>query len=210
MKGYYRLRGRRDPVAVSRVFGAVANYGAPLSDEPIIFLKPPTSIIHDGGAIRVPAGEQALFEGEVVVALGRGGRDIPATDAMALVAGYGAGLDMTLARFRKNREQGLPWAMAKGFDTSTCLSEFVPAAAVPLPGALTVELEVNGVQRQRGSLGDLITPIPGLIAWISRFMKLEAGDLIFTGTPAGADLVAPGDRLTVRLPGLVEASFTVA
>ena len=210
MKGYYRLRGRRDPVAVPRIFGAVANYGAPLSDEPIIFLKPPSSIIQDGGAIRVPAGEQALFEGEIVVAVGRGGRDVAVADAMALVGGYGAGLDMTLARFRKNREEGLPWAMAKGFDTSTCLSEFVPAAMASAHGVLTVELDMNGVQRQRGGVGELITPIPALIAWISRFIELEAGDLIFTGTPAGADIVAPGDRLTVRLPGLVEAAFTVA
>ncbi|MBI5948274.1 MAG: fumarylacetoacetate hydrolase family protein [Chloroflexi bacterium] len=210
MQGYYRLRGRRDATAVPRVFGAVANYGTPLSDEPIIFLKPASSIVQDGGVIRVPSGEQALFEGEVVVALGRGGRDVPAAEAMALVAGYGAGLDMTLARFRKNREQGLPWAMAKGFDTSTCLSEFVPAAGVPRPEALVVELEVNGEQRQRGCVADLITPIPGLIAWISRFITLEPGDLIFTGTPAGADAVAPGDRLRVRLPGLVEASFAVA
>jgi 2-keto-4-pentenoate hydratase/2-oxohepta-3-ene-1,7-dioic acid hydratase in catechol pathway len=212
MKGYYRLvsDGGERHVRVRRIFGAVANFGNPLSDEPVIFLKPPEAIIWEGEAIRVPAGETALFEGELVVAIGKDGRTISPENAMSYVAAYGAGLDMTLERFRKNREQGLPWAMAKGFDTSACLSAFVPSSRVPDYQHLSVELLHNGEQRQSASLADLITPVPALIAFISRFMALEPGDLIFTGTPPGAAPVDSGDTVTVRVPTIAEATFPVA
>ncbi len=212
MQGHYRLEadGKSERVPVRRIFGAVANFGTPFSDEPVIFLKPPEAIIWEGEEIRVPEGETALFEGELVAAIGRGGRAIPEHVAMEHVSAYGVGLDMTLERFRKNREQGLPWAMAKGFDTSACLSSFVPASKVGDHRQLTVELYHNGEQKQSGRLADLITPLPGLIAFISRFIALEQGDLIFTGTPPGAAPVASGDELRVRAEGLAEATFTVA
>jgi 2-keto-4-pentenoate hydratase/2-oxohepta-3-ene-1,7-dioic acid hydratase in catechol pathway len=194
---------------VRRIFGAVANYGTPLSDEPVIFLKPTEAIIWDGGKIRIPRGETALFEGELVAAIGRDGRNISPENALSYVAAYGVGLDMTLERFKKNREEGLPWAMAKGFDTSAGLSSFVHASKVADYRQLTVELSHNGETKQSGSLSDLITPLPELISFISRFITVQPGDLIYTGTPPGAAPVASGDTLTVRSPGLAEATFTV-
>lgn len=212
MQGYYRLTAQNSTreVRARRIFGAVANYGTPLSDEPVIFMKPPESIIWNGERIRVPRGETALFEGELVVAIGKAGRYITAENAMAYVGAYGAGLDMTLERFRKNREEGLPWMLAKGFDTSACISDFVSSADVPDYTKLTVELLHNGEQKQSGSLADLVTPLPQLIAFISRFIELLPGDLIFTGTPPGAAPVSPGDELTVRVPNVAEATFPVA
>lgn len=212
MQGYYRLGAQNSTrdVRVRRVFGAVANYGTPLSDEPVIFLKPAESIIWAGEQVRIPRGETAIFEGELVVAIGKAGRYITTENAMAYVAAYGAGLDMTLERFRKNREEGVPWMLAKGFDTSTCLSDFASAADVKDYTSLSVELLHNGEQKQSGSLADLVTPVQGLISFISRFMELLPGDLIFTGTPAGAAAVEPGDELTVRVPGVAEATFSIA
>lgn len=212
MQGYYRLTAQNSTrdVRVRRIFGAVANYGTPLSDEPVIFMKPAESIIWEGERIRVPRGETSLFEGELVAAISKAGRYITTENAMTYVGAYGAGLDMTLERFRKNREQGVPWLLAKGFDTSACLSDFVSSADVPDYTRLTVELLQNGEQKQSGSLADLITPLPALISFISRFLELLPGDLIFTGTPPGAAPVAPGDELTVRVAGVAEASFTVA
>ncbi len=212
MQGYYRLDtgGGDQNVRVRRIFGAVAQFGTPLSDDPVIFLKPPEAITWEGEPIRVPAGETALFEGEVVAAIGREGREIDAAHALDHVSAYGVGLDMTLERFRKNREEGVPWAMAKGFDTSACLSRFVPAEQVVDYRQLSVELYHNGEQKQLGNLDDLVTPLPELIAFISRFIALEPGDLIFTGTPPTPGPVASGDTLLVRSPGLAEATFTVA
>lgn len=212
MQGYYELGSGSATrhVRVRRIFGAVANYGTPLSDEPVIFTKPPEAIIWEGESIRVPMGETALFEGEIVAAIAKGGRLISAENALSYVASYGVGLDMTLERFRKNREEGLPWALAKGFDTSAALSKFVAASEVQAPGQLDIELRHNGEVKQRGNLGELITPLPKLIAFISRFIALEPGDLIFTGTPAGAAPVASGDTLTVSSSGIGEATFRVA
>ncbi|MDZ7727790.1 MAG: fumarylacetoacetate hydrolase family protein [Dehalococcoidia bacterium] len=211
MQAYYELHAGSGPrqVRARRVFGAVANMGTALSKDPVIFMKPPEAVITEGENIRVPPGETALFEGELVVAIGHDGRNISPQNAMRYVAGYGAGLDMTLERFRTNREEGVPWALAKGFDTSACVSNFIAAAEVPDYRKLTVELEHNGELKQQGSLADLITPIPELIAWISRFIALVPGDLIFVGTPPGAAPVEPEDRLTVRVPGVAEATFNV-
>lgn len=213
MQGYYNIgagtTGNGRNVRVRRIFGAVANFGTPLADEPVIFTKPPEAIVWEGERIRVPRGETALFEGEVVAAIGRPGRYIDAGNALSYVSAYGVGLDMTLERFKKNREQGLPWAMAKGFDTSAPLSDFVPASSVPDYRRLDIELLHNGEQKQAGTLADMVTPLPALIAFISRFVALEPGDLIFLGTPPGAAPVEPGDSLTVRSPGLAEATFTI-
>lgn len=212
MQGYYRQvssAGNRE-VRVRRIFGVAFAYGAAQAAEPIVFLKPAEAIIWQDEKIRIPRGEVGLFEGELVVAIGKEGRYISPENAMNYVAALGAGLDMTLARFQDDRANGRPWAMAKGFDTSACLSDFVALAAAPALGTLSVELDVNGERRQQASISDLVTPVPALISWISRFVTLLPGDLIFTGTPPGSAPVASGDRITVRVPGVAEASFEVA
>lgn len=213
MQGYYRLvsekNGTRE-VRVRRIFGVAFAYGTAQSPEPIVFLKPAEAIIWTDDKIRIPRGEVCLFEGELVIGIGREGRYIAAENALNYVASVGAGLDMTLARFQDDRANGRPWAVAKGFDTSACLSDFVPITEAPALDSLSVELDVNGERRQQAAITGLVTPIPNLVAWLSRFMTLLPGDLIFTGTPPGSAPVEAGDRLTVRVPGVAEATFEVA
>lgn len=211
MQGYYRLVSRKNgvrEVRVRRICGVAYAYGAARFKEPVVFLKPAESIIWADEKIRVPRGEICLFEGELVVAIGREARHVSHENALNYVASLGAGLDLTLDRDQHHPDSRL-WAVAKGFDTSACLSDFVPIGEAPPIETLSVELDLNGKRRQQAAITGLVTPIPELIAWLSRFMTLLPGDLIFTGTPPGAAPVESGDRLTVRVPGVAEATFEV-
>lgn len=169
--------------------------------DPVFFLKPRTALIHDGGSIEIPSiSKDVHHEVEMTVLIGKGGRNIPESYARLHVAGFGVGLDMTLRDVQADaKKRGLPWTLAKGFDTSAPVSTFVPAAQVPDVSALEVELKVNGHVRQHGSLRDLLFPVERLIAYLSRFISLEEGDVIFTGTPEGVAHVAPGDLLEASL-----------
>jgi 2-keto-4-pentenoate hydratase/2-oxohepta-3-ene-1,7-dioic acid hydratase in catechol pathway len=108
------------------------------------------------------------------------------------------------------KRRGQPWAVAKGFDTSAPLSAVVPAAAAGTPDLLAIELRVNGELRQRGRAGDMILPVPEVVAFVSSVFTLEAGDLIFTGTPEGVGEVFPGDVLEAALVGHARLRVTVA
>ena len=168
---------------------------------PIFFLKPSTALLPDGGSIRVPSiSNECHHEVELTVLIGNEGKNIPERDALRYVAGYGVGLDMTLRDLQAEaKKQGLPWAAAKGFDTSAPVSAFVPASRIDDPHRLSVELRINGTLRQRGNTADLIFSIPKLIASLSQLMTLEPGDLLFTGTPEGVGPVAAGDLLEAAL-----------
>jgi 2-keto-4-pentenoate hydratase/2-oxohepta-3-ene-1,7-dioic acid hydratase in catechol pathway len=168
---------------------------------PVFFLKPSTALVADGGVVKIPPISKDMHhEVELTVLLGKGGANIPESEARSHVAGFGVGLDMTLRDVQSEaKKKGLPWALAKGFDTSAPVSEFVPADRVPSVPALALELTVNGQTRQRGALSDLLFPVEKLIAYLSQFITLEAGDIIFTGTPEGVAQVVPGDRMEARL-----------
>lgn len=174
---------------------------ADVPTDPVFFLKPATAIIKDGGTIDIPTISRDLHhEVEMTVLIGKGGRDIPETQARLHVAGFGIGLDMTLRDVQAEaKKKGLPWTLAKGFDTSAPLSTFIPASLVPDPAVLEVVLHVNGQKRQHGYLRDLLFPVERLIAYLSRFVTLEEGDVIFTGTPEGVSQVVTGDRLEAML-----------
>lgn len=174
---------------------------AEVPSDPVFFLKPRTALVASGGGIEIPPiSKDVHHEVEMTVLVGRGGRNIPEEQARFHVAGFGVGLDMTLRDVQAEaKKKGLPWTLAKGFDTSAPVSAFVPAAQVPDVGALEIELKVNGHIRQHGSLRDLIFPVERLIAYLSRFITLEEGDVIFTGTPEGVAQVVPGDRLEASL-----------
>ena len=203
-----RLTGSNDRLEVRKIFCIGRNYAthaaemkADIPEAPVFFLKPPTAIIGEGGVIRIPSISKELHhEVEMTVLLGRGGKDISRGNAFNLVAGYGIGLDMTLRDVQSEaKKKGLPWTLAKGFDTSAPLSSFVPADQVADPHNLDLRLDVNGVTRQHSNTKNFLFKIDELIAYISQFFTFERGDIIFTGTPEGVAPAAPGDRLTAQL-----------
>lgn len=177
---------------------------------PILFLKPPSALIFDGGEVRYPDFSSNLHhEVELVLLIGSDvEKGISPEEGKSAIAGYAVGLDMT-ARDLQNqaRKEGNPWTVAKGFDTSAALSSFVPAEAVPDVLSRIITLRVNGEIRQNDSLGLMLFPPEVLVSNIASRMKLEAGDLIYTGTPKGVSAVQRGDVLAAEIEGV--AGLTV-
>lgn len=147
---------------------------------------------------------------ELVVAIGKSGANVAAADAQALVFGYAVGLDMTRRDLQNDmREKKRPWDIGKSFAQAAPIAPIHPIAQT---GPLTrgeVVLEVNGAARQRGDLSDMIWDVPHMIEFLSRLYRLEPGDLIFTGTPAGVGPVVVGDRLDGRIAGLTPLSIEI-
>ncbi len=167
----------------------------------VIFTKPATSIIGEGGSIRIPSWSQDCHhEVELAVLIGTAGHGIARERAMDHVAGYGVAIDLTLRDVQSElKAKGLPWDIAKGFDTACPLSAFVPAEQVPEPHALGIRLWVNGELRQDGNTGQMMRRIPQIIEEISAIFTLMPGDLILTGTPAGVGPVRSGDRVVAEI-----------
>ncbi len=167
--------------------------------EPLIFLKPPSSIVHDGDDIVLPPGVGRVdFEGEIGVVIGRRARKVTAADAWAYVSALVPVNDVTARDLQAADDQ---WTRAKGFDTFCPVGVPVPLADVDRE-ALAVVTRVNGAVRQEGPATDMVFDIPTLIAFVSGIMTLEPGDLIATGTPDGIGPLAPGDEVTVEIRGV--------
>jgi 5-carboxymethyl-2-hydroxymuconate isomerase len=162
---------------------------------PVLFMKPATSVIGDGGTVHIPAySQECHYEVELAVLIGKEARNVPPEQAMEHVGGYAVAIDMTLRDVQTQlKAKGLPWDIAKGFDTSCPLSDFVPANQVADPHNLILRLSVNGQKRQNGSSSDMIHRVPQIISYISGIFTLEAGDVILTGTPSGVGQVKAGD-----------------
>lgn len=173
-------------------------------EQPMVFLKPTTALVPDGGAVVIPSpSNEVHHEVELVAVIGRAGKNIPEADALAYVDGYAAGLDMTARDIQQRaKEKGHPWSVAKGFDTFAPLGALVPAAEVADPHNLTIRLTINGEVRQAGHTGDMVFSVAHLIAFCSTIFTLEPGDLFYTGTPEGVGPVAPGDRLVATVEGM--------
>lgn len=171
---------------------------------PVLFMKPATSIIGDGETVRIPAySQECHYEVELAVLIGKRARAVSADQAMDHVAGYATAIDMTLRDVQNGlKAKGLPWEIAKGFDTACPLSSFVPAAVVPDPHNLSLRLSVNGELRQNGTSADMIHRVPQIIAHISAIFTLEPGDVILTGTPAGVGQVVAGDVMEAEIDGV--------
>ncbi len=174
---------------------------AEIPKTPVVFLKPATAIVHDGGNVVIPEiSRDAHHEVELVVVIGKGGKDIPSASAMDHVAGYAVGIDMTLRDVQSEaKKNGLPWSVSKGFDTSAPVSDIVGTDAIPDPHVLELTLWVNGAVRQKGHTSAMLFRVNDIIAYVSHFFTLEPGDLIFTGTPEGVGPVTHGDKLEARL-----------
>jgi len=168
---------------------------------PVLFMKPATSVIGDGDTVRIPAySQECHYEVELAVLIGKTACAVPVDSAMEHVVGYGVAIDMTLRDVQNQlKAKGLPWDIAKGFDTSCPLSDFVAVEQVPDPHNLNLKLSVNGEVRQDGCSADMINRIPQIIAHISGIFTLEPGDIILTGTPAGVGQVRGGDVMDASI-----------
>lgn len=172
--------------------------------EPMIFLKPPTALVGHGGKVILPRLSSDIHhEVELVVAIGRGGKNIPEERALDHVDAYAVGLDMTARDLQAEaKKRGHPWTVAKGFDTFAPLGPLVAAREIHHPQKLDLKLTVNGQPRQRGDTQDMIFSVAKLIAYCSRIFTLMPGDLIYTGTPEGVGPVKDGDVLEATGTGL--------
>ena len=212
--------GSEQRYPVRRIFCIGRNYadharemGATVEkDAPLFFCKPADAIVTDGADVPYPQATADLHhEVEMVVALGAGGRDVPAERAASLVWGYGVGLDLTRRDLQAvAKAKSHPWDVAKGFDHSAPMSALRAVADVHLSKATRLSLAVNGTVRQQTVLGDMIHDVPGIIAILSTLFELKAGDLIFTGTPAGVAALQRGDRFRAELEGVATLDGQVA
>lgn len=169
--------------------------------EPLVFLKPAASLVSGGGTVAYPAiSTEMHHEVELVVLVGQDAPLLTLANAHEAILGYGIGLDMTLRdRQREAKAKGQPWAVAKGFAQSAPVSAFLPAEALGDIAGLELQLTVNGESRQRGSMSQMLFTVPELLVYLSSVFKLQRGDLIFTGTPAGVGPVQRGDQLQASL-----------
>lgn len=170
-------------------------------NEPIVFLKPETSIIFDREAIQLPSKSNNVHhEVELVVAIGRGGKNISEEKALSHVAGYAVGIDVTARDIQQHaKANSYPWTVSKGFDTFAPLSSFISVDQVSDPQNLDLTLTVNGTQRQHDNTKLMIFPIAKLISYLSEIFTLRPGDLIFTGTPKGVSPIQKGDSIKATL-----------
>lgn len=169
----------------------------PVPEDPIFFLKPDTSILLRNRPFTYPDFSREIhYETEIVVKIGKNGKHIDAAHANAYYEEIGIGIDFTARDLQqKAKEKGLPWALAKGFDQAAPLSTFLSKTMLPELNNLNFHLNLNGKTVQNGNTGDMIFPVDELIGYLSKFMTLKKGDLIFTGTPAGVGPVRKGDLL---------------
>ena len=176
----------------------------PDKEPPFFFGKPADALVTDGADMPYPSLTSDLHhEIELVVALKTGGRDLTPAEAEAAIFGYAAGIDMTRRDIQgEAKKLARPWDMAKGFDHSAPIGEIVPASETGHPKQCAVRLSVNGEVRQDGDLSQLLWAVPDAIAFLSGFVELKPGDLIFTGTPAGVAAVTRGDRLDGEIEGV--------
>src|SRR5580704_13438300 len=203
------------PVTPSKIVCVGRNYrehaaelGNQVPAEPLLFFKPPSSLLKPGGAILLPpASSRVDHEGELVIVIGRRASKLaPGFDPHSIIRGYTLANDVTARDLQKKDGQ---WTRAKGFDTFCPVGPWISNEVDPASG-LIIEARVNGELRQRGSTADFIFSIPQLLAYITAAITLEPGDLVLTGTPSGVGPLAPGDRVDVSITGLGTLTNLVA
>ena len=205
--------------APNRIFCIGKNYdehvkelGGKTPEEPVVFMKPVSSIVAPGESLFMPRqGNLLHHEVEVVFLIGREGQDIPQANALSFVAGVALGLDLTLRDVQVQlKKAGLPWELSKSFEQSAPLGLFKAYH----PGSIDLEnfsftCSVNGELRQQGNTRDMLFPIKSLIHMLSRWWTLRPGDIVFTGTPSGVGPLKAGDRVDIESPGTGLFSWTL-
>lgn len=204
---------------VNRVFCVGRNYadhakemGAdPTREAPFFFSKPACAVFVPTGEVPYPTRTADLHhEAELVVALHKGGSNLSLAQAREAVFGYAAGVDFTRRDLQAEAKKlARPWDVAKGFDFSGPVSALVPVSQTGWLDKGNISLHLNGVEKQHGDLSDMIWKVDEIIAELSTFYTLQAGDVIFTGTPAGVGAVSRGDRVSVTIAGLGSLDFTM-
>ncbi len=204
---------------VRRIFCVGKNYakhvqemgGDSRKDTPVFFTKPADSLMPSGSEVPYPDEcHDFHYEGELVLALKSGGRRIARNDARSHIYGFGAGCDLTRRDLQvQAKQRGTPWDSAKAFDCSAPLGPLTPIEAISNIETAELTLSVNGAQRQKTFLSAMIWPIEDIIASLSRFFELKAGDLIYTGTPEGVGPLAIGDQVEVCISELCPLKFRV-
>lgn len=205
---------RTDVFPVHRIYCVGRNYeeharemGASGREAPFFFCKPADAVVcAQPGPIRMRYPDRTAdlqHEVELVVALGAGGYQVPVEQAARMVWGYAVGIDLTRRDLQADaKRQGRPWDVSKGFDRAAPLGAIRPAADTGRLGSQRIWLSVNGRGRQEGTLSQMIWNVEETISQLSGFFELAAGDLIFTGTPAGVGKLAPGDQVEAGIDGI--------
>ena len=204
---------------VRRIFCVGRNYAAharemgrdPDREPPFFFTKPADAVVDDNASIPYPPETNNFhYEAELVVAMGVGGTNIPEEKALEHVWGYALGNDLTRRDLQfAARELGRPWDWGKAFDRSAVCGPVHPVASVGHPERGSIRLTVNGEVKQDGDLQELIWAVPEIISILSHTMEIKAGDLIYTGTPAGVGPLLPGDVCVVEIAGLGKLTTTI-
>jgi len=217
------VAGSSDQFPVRRVYCVGRNYAAharemggdPDREAPFFFCKPANAVVaaRDGQTLELAYPSQTSnyhHEAELVAAIGKGGADIALENALEHVWGYAVGLDMTRRDLQAQmRDNGRPWEISKAFDRSAPLGPIHPAKQVGHFDKGAIWLTVNGQPRQKGDVSQLIWSVAETVAYLSKFFRLEPGDLIYTGTPEGVGAVKPGDTMRVGIERLGELTVKV-
>lgn len=213
------INGSEDSFPVRRIYCVGRNYVEHIRemkegderDLPFFFQKPTDAIVSEGNVVPYPAAtDDFQFEVELVLAIGKSAQNIPVAEALQAVFGYAVGVDLTRRdRQRESFKKGLPWEVGKSFDHSAACGPLHPATSIGHPRDGSISLTLNGEERQRGNLNQMIWKPDEIIANLSGQYRLEPGDLIMTGTPAGVGPMVPGDRIIASIEGLTPFAFTI-
>jgi 2-keto-4-pentenoate hydratase/2-oxohepta-3-ene-1,7-dioic acid hydratase in catechol pathway len=178
-----------------------AEMNSDVPENPVVFLKPRSSIIFTGENIVIPElTNDVHHEVELVVLIGEKVRNITPDEAGSAIKAFGVGLDMTARDLQAEaKKAGLPWSLAKGFETFAPLGTLYPYSEDSDLQNLTIEVQVNAEVRQKGQTSDMIFSVKDIISYISTYFTLYPGDLIYTGTPEGVSAVKKGDQITATL-----------
>lgn len=202
-----------------RIFCVGRNYaeharemGVPKPAEPVVFMKPATSLVPEGESLLLPRDQGSVHhEMELVVAIGNGGGGISTREALKHVAGVTLGIDLTLRDLQSRLKQaGQPWERAKSFDGSAPIGKFIPLSALSDIQDIEMRCRVNGALRQQGNTREMLFPVVEIVAFLSRFWRLMPGDLIFTGTPAGVGALLSGERVEIDSPQIGRFGWDVS
>ena len=214
-----KIKNNTEELEIGKIVCVGRNYaehalelGNEIPEKPVVFLKPTSAIIYSGDEIKYPPfSEEMHHEVELVLLIGNKIKDASLLGAENSIAGYGVGLDMTLRDVQTNlKSKGHPWTIAKCFDTSVVLSEFVLKDDRNLTLDEEIYLNVNDDVRQKDKLNKMIFKPVELVQYLSSLMTLEQGDLIFTGTPKGVGKVQSGDVIKAGIEGVAELTVRVS
>lgn len=211
MDGFYELRPSKIVALAKNYAEHAKEMESDVPERPVFFLKPPSALIGPGEPIILPRISRRVdHEVELAVIIGKRARRVPAEKAMDYVMGYTILLDITARDLQAEaRKKGLPWTVAKGFDTFAPVGPRVVDRRELKIDDLEIGLKVNGRVRQLGRTSEMVFKVPELIEYISSIMTLEPGDIIATGTPAGVGPLRHGDKIEAWIEGIGKVEFDV-